>query len=710
MGAQRLVGDAAAAARVGAWEYVRVSAHSAERRWRFNASPGLRTLFGFRDGEIEDAPEEWTSLLIDGDRHRFESTVGRCLQGLAETVDIVFQARHRDGRLVTVHARGRAELDDSGRVQRLIGMTWDISALHAEQQRTTLIARVFEASVGGLVICDAEHRILEANQTFMRMTHLSMPELRSLTLSQALFAGTDDDPLQRSWDAVRGKGIWVGHVNAHSRDGVAYRAEVRLGAADGGKPPAHYAALVVDTESLASADAHDAGGAFDASMFSTPRELHYQLMQAIKDAVGMRSGLAVFVVSIDRYSALLEAFGRNCMEQLLRECTSRLRDAVDEPVALGRLQADCLAFAVSDVLEERDVDHIFSNVTATLTRNFSIRDHTIRVSVSGGAAVFPIDGVNAEMLLQRSRSALEEARRNSRSGGRFRLYRPELSDDASDRVHTEAKLRKALKLGAFECHLQPKVRLEDGHWVGAEALIRWRIGDSWISPARFIPIAEESGLIKDIGRWVLWEAASRVAAWRSAGLIGDQFKVAVNLAGAQLESELMRTVRAVLGYTQLPSSALMLEMTETVIVENPVQARELLGELRRMGVKISLDDFGTGYTSMSQLQSLPIDEIKIDQTFIRSLPSDSSSSAIVSSIITLANGLGLDVIAEGIETETQRASLLRLGCRRGQGFLFSQALPADEFERALRTRSDVKAKEGSGPTRGSARIEPSDPR
>lgn len=678
---EKLALDAIRGAHVAGWEYVRSDDLPAASGWRFHAMPELKALVGYAEAELGDRPEDWQALIVADDVPGFRAALGRCFYGLSDRIDIRFRVRHRDGRMLTVRHVGQVERVAGGRPHRLCGLTWDITQDVAGRERTDLIARAFDAAVGGLAICDPAFTVLEVNHALCEISGWPEEQLHGASLCEVILGAASKPEAERACKVAQRRGAWIGQLQLKRRNNSSYQAEIRLSAirSDSGVVT-HYAALIFDMRAVSRAAA---GAAPVKARLPTADALLPQLEQAIKEAVGMRNGLAVFMLAIDRLSSMIETYGRPRVERILEVCEEKLRDLNNEVVMASRTEGDHFVVAISDLMEERAVEQAYASIQHALDEVL-VKDKTFHLSASAGVSVFPLDGTTADVLIQRAEGALEETLRRGRGGGRLEMYKPQLSDYASDRIHIEASLRKSLKLGAFECHLQPKVRLEDGRWVGAEALMRWRIGDTWISPDRFIPIAEESGLIKDIGRWILWEAASLVAQWRREGLIDNEFRVAVNLAGAQLEGELMRTVRAVLGYNQLPSDALMLELTETIIINDPERARALLVELRNLGVRIALDDFGTGYTSMSQLQTLPLDEIKVDRSFVRGLPSDEASCAIVRSVATLAQGLKLDAVAEGIETEEQRATLMKLGYRYGQGFLFAKAMAPHEFEKGLR--------------------------
>lgn len=275
-----------------------------------------------------------------------------------------------------------------------------------------------------------------------------------------------------------------------------------------------------------------------------------------------------------------------------------------------------------------------------------------------------------------------------------------MTRQSDEQAHLADWLNQSMRVGGVECHLEPKVRLEAGTWVGAEALIRWRVGDCWIAPAAFVGVDGRSDLARRLGQWLLWEVAARLARWRRQGVVGEEFRVAVDLAAMPLDPELVQAMRGALAHHRLPGSALILQVAEGRVFDDPAGACELLQGLRDLGLAIALTDVGTGFPSMGLLRALPIDEIGLDPAFVRGLPGDDHARAIARSVIALGESLELAVVAKSVSNEAQRAALIGLGCRCGQGQLFQRALPPEEFEAALRTApraAPLQRRSGAGP-------------
>jgi EAL domain-containing protein (putative c-di-GMP-specific phosphodiesterase class I) len=312
----------------------------------------------------------------------------------------------------------------------------------------------------------------------------------------------------------------------------------------------------------------------------------------------------------------------------------------------------------------------------------SVRGHNLVLTCSAGLAMFPIDGGDAETLIRHAEIAMYRAKERGRNSLQF--FTASMNQRAFERFTLESALREAVARGQFEVHYQPQVELTNGGMAGVEALVRWRHPEhGMVRPDRFIALAEETGLIAPIGAWVLHTACAQCRAWQDAGL--GPVRMAVNLSARQFADEnLKQAVATVLADTGLAATSLEIELTESLIMDNVDAAIRTMRELKAMGVKLSIDDFGTGYSSLSYLRRFPADVLKIDQSFVTDVPASRDAAALVDAIISLAHGLNLHVIAEGVETEEQAGFLRGSGCDEVQGYLYSKAIPGPEVERMLR--------------------------
>ena len=390
---------------------------------------------------------------------------------------------------------------------------------------------------------------------------------------------------------------------------------------------------------------------------------------------------AVIALDLDRFQAVNTALGPAGGDEVLLAVAQRLGASVREGDVLARVDGDEFAVLAVDHGTTGAVLALAQRLREALRRPLHVAGRDVRVTASLGVALFPTDGDEPDALLTSAESAARAAR--DMGGDSCRFFEGELNAGLERRLMLEADLPGAVERGELRVVYQPKVRLGDGVVTSAEALVRWaHPALGLVGPAEFIPVAEAAGLIGAVGEWVLRKACEQVVAWDAAGL--PRLGVAVNVSPRQMARDgAAEAVLATVAAAGLSPSRLEIEITEAVLLENERHATLVLGALRAAGVSVALDDFGTGYSSLAYLHRLPVDVVKIDRQFVRALPDDAGSDAIVAAVIALAHALGLAVVAEGVETETQRARLAERGCDVAQGYLFGTPLPAAEFAAAL---------------------------
>jgi diguanylate cyclase (GGDEF)-like protein len=408
-----------------------------------------------------------------------------------------------------------------------------------------------------------------------------------------------------------------------------------------------------------------------------------RLQQAYALAHRSSRKFVVAFIDLDNFKLINDSLGHGVGDDVLKIVAERLAGCVREGDTVARLGGD--EFVLLAVEQEKgfDIYRMVNRVMTAIAQPFAIGAREFKVTCSVGVASFPDDGSDAETLLRNADSAMYQAKGLGRNT--FRLYSPEMNANIGERLALEADLWHAVERDELLLHYQPKVELPTGRIIGMEALIRWNHPKrGMVSPAAFIPVAEESGLILEIGRWVIATACAQSVAWRDAGIA--PIPMAVNISTRQLhDPDIVNVVRTVLAMSGLDPEHLELEVTESAAMVNAKDAIAAMTELRAMGVRISIDDFGTGYSSLSYLKRLPVTGLKIDQSFIRDLTQDSEDAAIVRAVIAVAKALALDVTAEGVETVEQVAVLNAYDCTQAQGYYFARPLPADAA-RALLAR------------------------
>jgi len=416
------------------------------------------------------------------------------------------------------------------------------------------------------------------------------------------------------------------------------------------------------------------------------------LESALAHAHRDQGRLAMLHVNLDRFRQVNDTLGHGAGDALLAAVGERLRTGTrahhsllgnrlgDAPF-LARLGGDEFALLMPRIESPEAATRVARQILETMAKSFSIDGNELFVTPSMGIAVYPDDGPDVATLLRNAGVAMQHAKGSGRNA--FQFYGEEMNSVSLEKLLLETQLRQAIERHELVLHYQPKVDLANGRIVGAEALLRWQHPElGLVAPGRFITIAEETGLIVEIGEWVVNEACAQMAKWREQS--GEAVRVAVNVARHGLTSRsLVNVTRAAIARHDIAPCQLVLELTESMLMERESTAAKLV-ELRSLGVELSIDDFGTGYSSMSYLKQFPVQELKIDRSFISGMPHDRTDSAIVRALIVLAHSLGMRVVAEGVETDAQRVALQALQCDSYQGFLCSRALPPAEFAQKMR--------------------------
>lgn len=405
------------------------------------------------------------------------------------------------------------------------------------------------------------------------------------------------------------------------------------------------------------------------------QHLNREIMQAKR----FGSKLAVLFLDMDRFKDINDSFGHEIGDLLLVEAAKRLRSCVRPGDIVARLGGDEFTILLNQIAAPEEAGNVGDRILRLFQQPFDLNGHVFTISCSIGISLFPQDADNADDLLKRADTALYSIKSSGRNG--FAFFDPSMEAKSLERILLENEMRKGMEQGQFHIYYQPKIDIATGELTGMEALVRWLHPElGVISPSKFIPVAEETGMIIAMGEWILREACKQNKRWHEQGF---PLKVSVNLSARQIhQKDLVDMIKATLEETDLAPEWLELEITESIFVKME-EATAVLQQIRDMGVHISIDDFGTGYSSFGYIKSLPVDTIKIDASFIRDIHHNQESQAIVKAIVTIAKSLNMSVIAEGIELDDQLDVLLKNGCAHGQGYLFSKPLATDDFSRFL---------------------------
>ncbi|HCE90940.1 MAG TPA: diguanylate cyclase [Acidovorax sp.] len=579
--------------------------------------------------------------------------------------------------------------NENGDVIRLMGMTEDITERKAAEAELRIAATAFE-SQEGMMITDAWSVILRVNRAFTDITGFTAEEAVGRKAS-LLKSGRHDAAFYAAmWESVHRDGSWQGEIWNRRKNGEVYPEWLTITAVNGaGGEVTHYVATLTDITRRKAAEDEIKHLAFYDPLTRLPnrRLLLDRLQQALASSTRSRREGALLFIDLDNFKTLNDTLGHDIGDLLLQQVAQRLATCVREGDTVARLGGDEFVVMLEELspkshelaLHARGVGE---KILAMLAVPYALAGYQYRSTPSIGIAPFTGELTSVGELLKQADLAMYQAKTAGRNTLRF--FDPDMQAVVTARAGLETDLRAALAQEEFLLHFQPQMH-QSGRCVGVEALVRWAHPQrGMVPPAVFIPLAEETGLILPLGRWVLHTACKLLATWQADPQLAH-LTMAVNVSSRQFRhASFVDDVARVLAITGAPAHLLKLELTESLLVEDMETTIATMAALRSHGVGFSLDDFGTGYSSLSYLKRMPLDQLKIDQSFVRDLLTDPNDAAIVDTIIGLSRSLGLEVIAEGVETPEQRELLARAGCQLYQGYLFSRPLSADLLGAFLR--------------------------
>ncbi|HEX7045753.1 MAG TPA: EAL domain-containing protein [Burkholderiales bacterium] len=549
---------------------------------------------------------------------------------------------------------------------------------------------IIENMNDGLIVLDKDGVVRVANNTLLNMLGVTREEFVGKTVPRSLMRLLSPDELASIEAGTPVQNREIEFVRSDGTPMVVSLGVSTMRAA--GEHNAAYVGVVRDITERRRAEQRIRYLAYYDNLTNLPNRQSFQehLRAALAHAARHRRKVALLFLDLDHFKRINDTLGHALGDRLLQAVAARLvgsvrkaRNSTSEiEDVVARLGGDEFIVTLQDVESPEEVTRVAARLLTAVSEPIRLDQHEIAVTASLGISVYPQDGEDAEALLKNADAAMYQAKEAGRDS--YFFYDRASNAAMYNRLSLEVKLRRALELGHLTLYYQPQVITHSRRAVAAEALLRWtdpELGP--IPPERFIPIAEESGLIIPIGEWVLREACLQARLWQDAGL--PLTRVAVNLSSRQFRDRaLLDIVRSALADARLDPRRLELELTESMIMQDALDTRRMLEALKAMGVQLSIDDFGTGYSSLSYLRSFPIDALKIDRSFVADIPATPDSSAIVTAIIAMARSLKLNVVGEGVETEQQRVFLQQHGCTLAQGLLFCAPLPADDLESWLR--------------------------
>lgn len=553
-----------------------------------------------------------------------------------------------------------------------------------------LSGQVFESALEGIVVTDVKGTIQSVNPAFTEITGYSEEEAVGSNPRMVKSEHHGSDFYQSMWKGILETGKWQGEIWNRRKSGETYPVWETITAIknDEGETTL-YVAIFFDITERKRMDEKLKHQAHHDVLTGLPNRMLFNdlLEQILKEEHRSHAEVAVLFMDLDRFKDVNDTLGHPIGDLLLQEAAKRLQATIRESDVLARMGGDEFTLILRDVSGVLDASHIAEKIIHAMNELFLLEGHEINIGASIGVSMFPGDAEKAETLIKYADTAMYRAKEKGRNN--FQFFTTSMSENLALRLKMKSAIDDAIKNKEFELYFQPKVNLSSGECTGAEALIRWVLPNGeLVMPDNFLPLAEETGQIIDIGVWVISAACCQLKAWHEQGYAHS---MAVNLSVRQFESsDLIWQLTQALEASGVDASYLELEVTETCAMAEPEKTIQVLNSMRELGVKVSIDDFGTGYSSLSYLKKLPVNTLKVDRAFVRDIPEDSDDVAITTAVTQMASSLGLSVVAEGVETEGQANFLNEIGCEQAQGYYFSRPIPIDEYMVWLKERESKK--------------------
>ncbi|OMH32704.1 bifunctional diguanylate cyclase/phosphodiesterase [Motiliproteus sp. MSK22-1] len=622
--------------------------------------------------------EGWNENIFPDDSARVIARWDRATS-LHHNIHEEFRLLKDDGDIVWIICEAVPSFDANKSFVGYIGTLTDITEIKTANEKDKLASTVFESTKDGIIITDADTQIISVNPSFEKITGYSEEEVIG-AFPSVLHSGKQNKAFyEKIWCEINLKGSWHGELWNRRKNGDIFPTWLSISSVRNEEDKiVNYVSVFSDISEVKKSAEQLSWLAFHDPLTQLSNRLMFteKIEHSIARAKREQSSIAVLFFDFDRFKHVNDSLGHGVGDELLIKVAQRLRTLLRENDSLSRFGGDEFTILIENYSTISEVYVVAEKVIGMFLEPFEINEHHLYTSISMGISVFPTDGATGETLLRNADSAMYRAK--EKGGNDYEFYTTELTESAHERVRLESGIRNAIKKGEMAVHFQPQVELETGKITGAEALVRWFSPDlGQVSPSRFIPIAEESTVIHELGSWVLFEACAKAAEWTKT--FNKDFRVAVNISSRQIQkNDFIDVVTDILDRTGLSGHNLELEVTEGVVMRQAETG--VLERLKSMGIMLSIDDFGTGYSSLSYLRNLPVDRLKIDQMFVKEICEVKSDVTIVRSVIAMGHAMGLNVMAEGVETKAQLDVLKKENCDGIQGYFIGKPTPAKDFE------------------------------
>ncbi|KRW61301.1 putative bifunctional diguanylate cyclase/phosphodiesterase [Pseudomonas sp. TTU2014-080ASC] len=652
-------------------------------------SPSLAAMLGLSEVPAETNPDFWLERLHADDKLAFERELTERLKTNNITpYEYSYRMLHTNGSFRIIQFRGRLILDNQQRPEHLIGTASDITQRRQDEEALRMAAAVYDVTQEGVLVTNANKLIVRCNPAFIRITGYGLEEILGKSPSLLKSGRHDGTFYNNIWKSVATHGTWSGEIWNRRKSGEIYPQWQSIRAIrDNQGEVTHYVAVFSDISALKRSQRELDYLAHHDPLSNLPNRLLFteRVEHALERSITEQRSGAVLLIDLDHFKHVNESLGHNPGDLLLKAVGERLSQNLNNRMTLARLGGDEFGVLYENCNNAEQAAVMAQHLLNCLRQPFEVEGQELFITASLGITLYPDDALDASQILRNADSALFKAKNSGREN--YAFYTQELTELASQRVELASSLRHALDNDELRVFYQPLFCLTTQKMVGVEALVRWQHPlRGLVPPCEFIPVAEEIGLIAAIDDWVLVQSCQQMVAWHEAGF-NLEF-VAVNISSRLFsKGGLDRRIADVIQQTGINPSNLELEVTESAIMINPNAALTQLLALRDLGLRLAIDDFGTGYSSLARLKRLPVHKLKLDQSFVAGLPHDHDDISITRAVIALGHSMGLDVLAEGVETEAQVDLLSQLGCDHAQGYYFARPQPPEQLcsPRALET-------------------------
>lgn len=640
--------------------------------------------------EILELPEDTQSIQLaryiafvhPEDRERFSTTLKRSYE-TGDATEMIYRVLLPSGNEKYIHGLGETIQNEQGITIARSGSIQDITEQQAKERRLHQASVVFESTMEGIVITDANASVEAVNPAFSAITGYSEQEIIGRPISVLKSGQYGRDFYHNMYDAIDNHGYWRGEIWNRKKSGELFPEWLTITAVrDGNQRISHYVGVFSDMSQIKESEQQLEHLSFYDSLTNLPNRtlLLNRLENALEKAHGSQRKVALIAIDLDHFKHINDSLGHPVGDRLLQAFSHRVRKRLRDSDTVARLGGDDFMVVLEDVNSVEQVQTVVNIIQGLLASPFDAGvGQELFISVSMGVTLYPDHGSSVTQLLSNADVAMFRAKKQGRNGHRF--YSNDMTQAASDRLELGNQLRKALQRDdELQLYYQPQVCVNTGKIIGAEALIRWHhASEGVIAPGRFLPVAEDNGLMPELDAWVLRSACRTISRWQAEQR--RTIQVAVNITQPTfVAGGLVELLQKLLQQYQIAPGWLELEITEGALLEPTPQVLDTIAGLKELGVALAVDDFGTGYSSLAYLHRYRVDKLKIDRSFVNSIEDQDEGRVITTTIIHMAKGLGLDVLAEGVETEQQLEFLRQNQCETYQGFLFSQPLPVDKME------------------------------